>query len=103
MIGPANGKAAFLEVVRKAGLRSPDAKAYASASLNAELQALQRNPASLSRLLCKAGFILEAEGIAVHLEAECIRFEPRGAEIAVGLAGGYQFPRAARASPTPMT
>ena len=29
--------------------------------------------------------ILEAEGIAVHLEAECIRFEPRGAEIAVGL------------------
>ena len=29
--------------------------------------------------------ILEAEGIAVHLDAECIRFEPRGAEIAVGL------------------
>jgi pyruvate/2-oxoglutarate dehydrogenase complex dihydrolipoamide dehydrogenase (E3) component len=29
--------------------------------------------------------ILEAEGIAVRLEAECIRFEPRGAEIAVGL------------------
>ena len=46
--------------------------------------------------------ILEAEGIAVHLEAECIRFEPRGAEIAVGLecasgaAGGHRFPRAAR-------
>jgi pyruvate/2-oxoglutarate dehydrogenase complex dihydrolipoamide dehydrogenase (E3) component len=29
--------------------------------------------------------ILEAEGIAVRLNAECIRFEPRGAEIAVGL------------------
>src|SRR5271165_6215772 len=29
--------------------------------------------------------ILEAEGIAVHLDAECIRFEPRGADIAVGL------------------
>ena len=29
--------------------------------------------------------ILEAEGIAVRLEAECIRFEPRGAEIAVGV------------------
>ncbi len=29
--------------------------------------------------------ILEAEGIAVRLDAECIRFEPRGAEIAVGL------------------
>jgi pyruvate/2-oxoglutarate dehydrogenase complex dihydrolipoamide dehydrogenase (E3) component len=29
--------------------------------------------------------ILEAEGIAVRLAAECIRFEPRGAEIAVGL------------------
>lgn len=30
--------------------------------------------------------ILEAEGIVVRLDAECIRFEPRGAEIAVGLA-----------------
>ena len=29
--------------------------------------------------------ILEAEGIEVRLEAECIRFEPRGAEIAVGV------------------
>ena len=29
--------------------------------------------------------ILEAEGIAVHLDAECIHFEPRGAEIAVGV------------------
>ena len=29
--------------------------------------------------------ILEAEGIAVRLDAECIRFEPRGTEIAVGL------------------
>jgi pyruvate/2-oxoglutarate dehydrogenase complex dihydrolipoamide dehydrogenase (E3) component len=29
--------------------------------------------------------ILEAEGIAVRLDAECIRFEPRGAKIAVGL------------------
>ncbi len=29
--------------------------------------------------------ILEAEGIAVRLDAECIHFEPRGAEIAVGL------------------
>jgi pyruvate/2-oxoglutarate dehydrogenase complex dihydrolipoamide dehydrogenase (E3) component len=29
--------------------------------------------------------ILEAEGIAVRLAAECIRFEPRGAEIAVGV------------------
>jgi pyruvate/2-oxoglutarate dehydrogenase complex dihydrolipoamide dehydrogenase (E3) component len=29
--------------------------------------------------------ILEAEGITVRLNAECIRFEPRGAEIAVGL------------------
>jgi pyruvate/2-oxoglutarate dehydrogenase complex dihydrolipoamide dehydrogenase (E3) component len=29
--------------------------------------------------------ILEAEGIAVRPNAECIRFEPRGAEIAVGL------------------
>ena len=42
LIDPAIGKAAFLEVVRKAGLRSPDIKAYASASLNAELHALQR-------------------------------------------------------------
>jgi pyruvate/2-oxoglutarate dehydrogenase complex dihydrolipoamide dehydrogenase (E3) component len=29
--------------------------------------------------------ILEAEGVAVRLDAQCIRFEPRGAEIAVGL------------------
>jgi pyruvate/2-oxoglutarate dehydrogenase complex dihydrolipoamide dehydrogenase (E3) component len=29
--------------------------------------------------------ILEAEGITVRLNAECIRFEPRGSEIAVGL------------------
>jgi pyruvate/2-oxoglutarate dehydrogenase complex dihydrolipoamide dehydrogenase (E3) component len=29
--------------------------------------------------------ILEGEGIAVRLEAECIRFAPRGAEIAVGV------------------
>jgi pyruvate/2-oxoglutarate dehydrogenase complex dihydrolipoamide dehydrogenase (E3) component len=29
--------------------------------------------------------ILEAEGIAVRVDAECIRFEPKGAEIAVGL------------------
>ena len=29
--------------------------------------------------------ILEAEGITVRLDAECIRFEPRGAEIAVGV------------------
>ena len=29
--------------------------------------------------------ILEAEGIAVRLNAECIRFEPRGAEISVGV------------------
>ena len=29
--------------------------------------------------------ILEAEGITVRLDAKCIRFEPRGAEIAVGL------------------
>jgi pyruvate/2-oxoglutarate dehydrogenase complex dihydrolipoamide dehydrogenase (E3) component len=29
--------------------------------------------------------ILEAEGVAVRLNAECIRFEPQGAEIAVGL------------------
>jgi pyruvate/2-oxoglutarate dehydrogenase complex dihydrolipoamide dehydrogenase (E3) component len=29
--------------------------------------------------------ILEAEGIAVRLNAECIRFEPRGAQIAVGV------------------
>ena len=29
--------------------------------------------------------ILEAEGIEVRLESECIRFEPRGAEIAVGV------------------
>jgi pyruvate/2-oxoglutarate dehydrogenase complex dihydrolipoamide dehydrogenase (E3) component len=29
--------------------------------------------------------ILEAEGIEIRLEAECIRFEPRGAEIAVGV------------------
>jgi pyruvate/2-oxoglutarate dehydrogenase complex dihydrolipoamide dehydrogenase (E3) component len=29
--------------------------------------------------------ILEAEGIAVRTEAECIRFEPRGAAIAVGV------------------
>ena len=28
--------------------------------------------------------ILEAEGITVRVDAECIRFEPRGAEIAVG-------------------
>jgi pyruvate/2-oxoglutarate dehydrogenase complex dihydrolipoamide dehydrogenase (E3) component len=29
--------------------------------------------------------ILEAEGIACRLEAECIRFEPRGADVLVGL------------------
>jgi pyruvate/2-oxoglutarate dehydrogenase complex dihydrolipoamide dehydrogenase (E3) component len=29
--------------------------------------------------------ILEAEGIAVRLDAECIRFEPHGAQIAVGV------------------
>ena len=29
--------------------------------------------------------ILEAEGIAIRLDAECIRFAPRGAEIAVGV------------------
>jgi len=29
--------------------------------------------------------VLEKEGIAIRLEAECIRFEPRGDEIAVGL------------------
>jgi pyruvate/2-oxoglutarate dehydrogenase complex dihydrolipoamide dehydrogenase (E3) component len=29
--------------------------------------------------------ILEAEGIAIRLDARCIRFEPRGADIAVGL------------------
>ena len=29
--------------------------------------------------------ILEAEGIAVHLNAECIRFEPKGADIGVGV------------------
>jgi len=32
--------------------------------------------------------ILEAEGIQVRTGAECIRFEPRGAEIAVGVACG---------------
>ena len=32
--------------------------------------------------------ILEAEGIAVHFGAECIRFEPQGAEIGVGLECG---------------
>ena len=29
--------------------------------------------------------ILEAEGVEIRLESECIRFEPRGAEIAVGV------------------
>jgi pyruvate/2-oxoglutarate dehydrogenase complex dihydrolipoamide dehydrogenase (E3) component len=29
--------------------------------------------------------ILEAEGVAVRLDAECIRFEPQGSEIAVGV------------------
>ena len=29
--------------------------------------------------------ILEAEGIEIRLESECIQFEPRGAEIAVGV------------------
>ena len=29
--------------------------------------------------------ILEAEGIEIRLESECIRFEPRGSEIAVGV------------------
>ena len=37
--------------------------------------------------------ILEAEGIAVRLEAECIRFEPRGAEIAVGVDCASGAPR----------
>jgi pyruvate/2-oxoglutarate dehydrogenase complex dihydrolipoamide dehydrogenase (E3) component len=32
--------------------------------------------------------ILEAEGIAVRVGAECIRFEPRGADIAVGVECG---------------
>ena len=41
LIDPTIGKAPFLEVVRKAGLRSKDGKAYIAASLSAELHALQ--------------------------------------------------------------
>ncbi len=41
MIHPAIGKAQFLEVVRRAGLRAKDGKGYISATLSAELQALQ--------------------------------------------------------------
>ena len=36
--------------------------------------------------------ILEAEGVAVRLDAECIRFEPRGAEIAVGVECAFGAP-----------
>ena len=42
LIHPAVGKAPFLEVVRRAGLRSKDGRAYIAASLSAELQALQQ-------------------------------------------------------------
>ena len=52
LIDPAIGKSAFLEVVRKAGLRSPGAKAYASASLSAELHALQRKRLLTDALDC---------------------------------------------------
>ena len=41
LIHPAVGKAPFLEVVRRAGLRLKDGRAYIAASLSAELQALQ--------------------------------------------------------------
>ena len=41
LIHPTIGKAPFLEVVRRAGLRSKDGKAYISITLNAELQGLQ--------------------------------------------------------------
>ena len=41
LIHPAIGKAPFLEVVRRAGLRLKDGRAYIAASLSAELQALQ--------------------------------------------------------------
>ncbi len=41
LIHPAIGKAPFLEVVRRAGLRSRDGRAYIAFTLNAELQALQ--------------------------------------------------------------
>jgi pyruvate/2-oxoglutarate dehydrogenase complex dihydrolipoamide dehydrogenase (E3) component len=45
-------------------------------------QLIKREDADVSAAVKE---ILEAEGIAVRLDAECIRFEPRGAEIAVGL------------------
>jgi superfamily II DNA or RNA helicase len=57
LIEPTIGKAAFLEVVRKAGLRSPDGKAYASASLNAELHALQRKGLLNDALDCASELI----------------------------------------------
>ena len=41
LIHPTIGKAPFLEVVRRAGLRAKDGKAYIPVTLNAELQALQ--------------------------------------------------------------
>ncbi len=42
LIDPAIGKGPFLDAVRKAGLRPPGARAHTWASLNVELQALQR-------------------------------------------------------------
>ncbi len=42
LLGHAVNKTMFFHAVRQAGLRSPDGKAYTSALLNEQLQALQR-------------------------------------------------------------
>jgi superfamily II DNA or RNA helicase len=52
LIDPGIGKGAFLAVVNKAGLRQPDGKACAPASLNAQLQVLQHNGLLDDTLCC---------------------------------------------------
>ena len=55
LIDPAIGKGPFLDAVRKAGLRPPGARAHTWASLNVELQALQRRGLLDDRLRLHSG------------------------------------------------
>jgi pyruvate/2-oxoglutarate dehydrogenase complex dihydrolipoamide dehydrogenase (E3) component len=55
----------------------------------AEITVVEKGPRLVSRededVSQSVKEIMEAEGIACRLDAECIRFEPRGADVAVGL------------------
>ena len=76
LIDPAINKTALFHAVRAAGLRSPDGKAYASASFNEQLQALQRKgllddgfhcvPEIMHAVAVEAG---RCEGAAALIEA----------------------------------